>query len=312
MVDCAAVAVPVVESPSSLGAVALDDVTIRLLRPQDAAATAAAARASLEAYHPEELSPEEDALRAAAGTARVAHLQRTDPRGCWVAEAGGEIVGSALGLVREDIWGFSLFAVLPALQGRGVGTRLYEPALAYGAGASGAIILSSSHPAAMRRYARSAGFRLIPAIGLSGSWDPRRMPGTLRCRPGDLAADAETIDAASRHVRGASHLRDLAVLLERPGSALLVFEGEGFVCARDGSPALLAARTEAAAEDLLGGALRSGPRGGTVCVDFITAENQWAVRVGMEAGLAVAEWGAIFVRGEIGPLAPYLPSGAYL
>jgi GNAT superfamily N-acetyltransferase len=288
-------------------------VTVRPLLPQDAAAAHAVARTSLaELYPEEENSPEEEAIRSAGGTARIAHLQRTDPGGCWVAEHDGQIVGTAIGLIREGVWGFSLFAVLPSHQGLGIGSRLYAPALEYGAAEPGGIILSSSHPAAMRRYARSPGYRLLPAIGLSGHWDPRRAPGALRCRPGDLSTDAETIDAASRHVRGASHMRDLPTLLDRPGVRLLVLAGEGFVCARNGCPWLLAARTEAAAEDLLWGALASGPRGGTVSVDFVTAENQWAIRVGLEAGLALSPDAPTFVRGDVGPMAPYIPSGSYL
>jgi GNAT superfamily N-acetyltransferase len=289
------------------------DVTIRPLAPEDAAAVAATARTSLEALYPEpEPTPEEEARRVASGTARVEHLQRTDPGGCWVADHDGRIVGLALGLTREGVWGLSLFAMLPEYQGLGIGNRLYAPTLEYGARERGGIILSSIHPAAMRRYARGPGFRLLPAISLSGAWNPSRVPAELRSRPGDLEADADTIEAASRHVRGASHLRDLPTLLARPDLRLVVIDGEGFACARDGTPWLVAAHSEAAAEDLLWGAITSGPRGGTVSIDFVTADNQWAIRVGLEAGLAVADWGAVFVRGDVGPMAPYLPSGAYL
>jgi len=288
------------------------NVTIRPLLSEDAAAAAAAARTALERLYPAQLTSEEEASRVAGGTARVAHLQRTDPGGCWVAEIDGQIAGAAIGLIREGVWGLSLFALLPDFQGLGIGNRLYAPALGYGAREPGGIILSSSHPAAMRRYARSPGYRLLPTVGLSGTWDPRRVPTALRCRPGDLRADAQTIDAASRHARGASHMRDLPTVLDRPGATLLVVEGEGFVCAGGGSPWLLAARTEAAAEDLLWGAITSGPRGGTVSYDFVSAENQWAIRVGLEAGLSLAPVGPIFVRGRVGPMAPYLPSGSYL
>jgi GNAT superfamily N-acetyltransferase len=289
------------------------DVAIRPMRPEDAAEAATAARSALIELYPEDVSPEEGARRLAAGTVRAAHLQQTDPGGCWVAEVDGRVVGTALGLIREEIWGFSLFGVLPAFQGQGIGSALYAPALAYGAGVPGGIILSSAHPAAMRGYARSPGYRLLPAVGLSGAWDPRRVPAGLRCRPGDLEADRATIDAASRHVRGASHARDLPVLLARAGARLLVVEDEGFVVARDGCPALLAARDEAAAEDLLWGAITSGGlRGGTVSYDFVTAENQWAIRVGLQAGLSLGTDGPVFVRGEVGPMAPYLPSSAYL
>jgi hypothetical protein len=102
------------------------------------------------------------------------------------------------------------------------------------------------------------------------------------------------------------------MLVGRPDMRLLVIDGEGFACARGGTPLLIAARNEAAAEDLLWGAITSGPRGGTVEVEFVTADNQWAIRVGLEAGLALSEFGSVFVRGDVGPMAPYLPSGAYL
>lgn len=72
----------------------------------------------------------QEAARVAFGTARVAHLQRTDHGGCWVAEADGRIVGTAIGLIREGLWDFSLFAVMPDVQGQGIGTRLYVPATA--------------------------------------------------------------------------------------------------------------------------------------------------------------------------------------
>jgi GNAT superfamily N-acetyltransferase len=287
-------------------------VTIRPLLPEDVAAAAAAGRTALEQLYPEDLTPEEEATRIASGTARVAHLQRTDPGGCWVAEVDGQIAGAAISIIREGVWGLSLLAVLPDFQGRGIGTRLYARALAYGADEPGGIILSSSHPAAMRRYARTAGYRLLPTVGFSGAWDPRRVPAALRCRPGDLSADAPTIDGASRHVRGASHMRDLPTALERPDATLLVVEDEGFACSGNGGLWLLAARTEAAAEDLLWGAITSRPHGATFAYGFVTAENQWAIRVGLDAGLAIAPDGPIFVRGQVGPMAPYLPSGAYL
>jgi GNAT superfamily N-acetyltransferase len=288
------------------------DVTIRPLLEADVPAAQAAATTAMEHLYPEDVSPQEQERRVRSGIARIAHLQRTDPGGCWVAEHNGEIIGAAIGLIRENIWGFSLFGLLPAYQGLGIGSRLYAPALQYGAGQPGGIILSSSHPAALRRYARSPGYRLIPTVGLAGSCDPRRAPARLRCRAGDLRADAETIDAASRHVRGASHLTDLPTMLAQPGATLHVVDGDGFACARDGSLTLLAARTQTAAADLLWGAITSGTRGATVSVDFVSAENGWAIDVGLEAGLSIGSCGPIFVRGRLGTLAPFLPNGSYL
>jgi len=56
----------------------------------------------------------------------------------------------------------------------------------------------------------------------------------------------------------------------------------------------------------------SGPRGATVSVDIVSAENGWAVDVGLEAGLSIGSCGPMFVRGRLGALAPFLPNGAYL
>jgi hypothetical protein len=136
------------------------------------------------------------------------------------------------------------------------------------------------------------------------------IPARLRSRPGDPQADAATIDLASRHVRGASHRRDVPTML---GSArLLVLEGEGFAVHRDGKVALLAATSDEAAQDLAWACWAQAPRGATVEMEFISAGNDWAVDVGLRAGLVLSLEGPIFVRGELGTLRPFIPSGAYL
>lgn len=285
---------------------------IRPLRPDDVAAADAVAFGALSTLYPEMADGVPDAVRSARGQARVAHLLETDPGGAWVATVDGEVVGTALALVREGLWGFSLFGLRTDLQGRGIGTPLLRAALGYAEGCRGAVIMSSSHPAAMRSYSR-AGFALHPAVALSGAWDPRRVPPGLRARPGDLEADRTTVDLASRHVRGASHAPDLPLPVAREGYALLVVEGEGFAVATEGgSPELLCATNDAAARDLLWSCLAHGPRGGSVDVGPVTAQNQWAIEVGLQAGLALSPWGPMFLRGDTGPYAPCLPSGAYL
>ncbi len=289
-----------------------DAVTVRPLEPTDVAAAEAVAWSALSPLWPEEFRPADDEVRRARGRARVAHLQATDPGGCWVAELDGRIVATALALVREDVWGFSLFGVDPAHHGKGIGSQVFAPSLAYGDGTRGGIILSSEHPAAMRRYAL-AGFRLLPCVSLAGVLDRRGLPAGLRARPGSLEdeADLATCEAASRFVRGASHGPDLQRRLD-VGCELLVVPGRGFVMHREGSPALLAALDDEAATDLLWSAFAAAPPGGSVHVDFITAGNDWAIAAGLRARLALSVEGPVFVRGQLGPLAPYLPSGAYL
>src|SRR5829696_1959764 len=94
------------------------DALIRPMRPGDAADAAEVSRVAFAEMYPEELTPEQEAGRITSGIARTAHLQRTDPNGCWVAEVDGRVVGVALGILREGIWGLSLFVLLPAFQGQ--------------------------------------------------------------------------------------------------------------------------------------------------------------------------------------------------
>jgi GNAT superfamily N-acetyltransferase len=279
------------------------------MTPDDVPAGDRTAWSAMQVHIPDPFATDDEA-RARRGRHRIAHLQRTDPDGAWVAEHDGEVAGIALALRRDGIWGLSLLAVRPDLQSRGVGRRLLDATLTYADGARGAIILSSTDPRAMRRYAL-AGFELRPCVAFAGIVDRRAIPGGLRSRAGSATADRELCDAVSRHVRGAAHGPDLEAF-EATGSTLLIHDDGGWAAVRDGSLVLLAARDETIATDLLWSALAAGDRGATVHVDFIAAGHDWAVRACLAAGLAISPDGPLFVRGDVGPLAPYLPSGAYL
>jgi GNAT superfamily N-acetyltransferase len=282
---------------------------IRPLTPDDVPAADATAWAAMREQIPDALH-HSDAERARRARLRIAHLQRTDPGGAWVADDDGEIVGVALALVREGLWGLSLFGVRPDHQSRGIGRRLLDAALAYGEGSRGGIILSTTDPRAMRRYAL-AGFALRPSVTFAGIVDRSAIPAGLRSRPAGAATDREFCDAVSRHVRGAAHGPDLEAL-EQIGCLLLVHEGGGWAAVRDGSPALVAARDDAIATDLLWSTLAAGGPGETVHVDFVTAGHDWAVQACLAARLALSPDGPVFVRGDVGTFAPYLPSGAFL
>jgi len=286
------------------------EVEIRPLRPDEVDAVEGMSWDALSVHVPAELMPPDEDLRRARGRMRIAHLLDTDPGGAWVAALDGEPVGIALALLREGVWGLSLLAVGAGHQGKGIGRRLLAQAVRYGEGSRGGIILSSLDPRAMRSYAR-AGFALRPCVCASGVVDRAALPAGLRARPGDPAADRETCDAASHAVRGAGHSRDLPRMIEL-GGELLVVDGRGFAVVREGAVPLLAARDEEAARDLLWSALAAAPPGATAQVDFLTAEQGWAVDVVLRAGLALSADGPVFVRGDVGPMRPYVPSGAYL
>jgi GNAT superfamily N-acetyltransferase len=281
------------------------------MTPDDVAATDRMAWSALQTQIPAEfVNAVEDEQRARRGQFRIAHLQRTDPEGAWVAEHHGEIVGVSLALVREGVWGLSLFGVHPDHQSRGIGRQLLDASLGYADGCRGAIILSTTDPRAMRRYAL-AGFSVLPCVTFAGVVDRSALPAGLRTRPGSATDDRELCDAVSRHVRGAAHGEDLEAM-ERTGSTLLVHDDGGWAAVRDGAVALLAARDEAIATDLLWSALAASKPGESVHVDFVRAGHDWAVQACLAARLAIGPEGPVFVRGDVGPFAPYLPSGGYL
>jgi len=252
--------------------------------------------------------PPSPASPAAAAHARIEHLVATDPGGAFVAERAGEPVGAALALVREGLWGLSLLVVDPAAQSGGVGSRLLAEAVAYGADASGGIILASEDSRALRAYAR-AGFGLHAAVEAEGV--PRPLEPPVSVRPGG-PEDLSLAEAVDRHVRGAPHGADLEVMLAH-GVQLLVVPDRGYALTSAGEVRLVAAYDEPAAADLLRAAIAAAPAGARASVNWLTSAQQgWALPVVLEAGLELRMGGAVFLRGEVGPFRPYLPIGAYL
>jgi predicted N-acetyltransferase YhbS len=247
------------------------------------------------------------AITLASARVRLARLLATDPGGAWVAERGGDVVGCAMAIVREGVWGLSLLVVAPDAQSSGIGRALLARAHAYGDGARGWIVLASSDPRALRSYAR-LGLHAHPALRARGR--ARRIAAQAEVRPGTLEDLPLTVDV-DRAVRSAAHGDDIAALLEA-GGELLVLPDRGYAIVRDGSVRTLAARDEEAAATLLRASLASADGRETV-VEWITSAQPWAVEPCLDAGLELrSEGGAVFLGGDVGPFAPYLPSGAYL
>jgi GNAT superfamily N-acetyltransferase len=239
---------------------------------------------------------------------RYFHLIETDPGGAWVAEEDGRVVGAALAIEREGVWGLSLLVVLPDRQSRGVGRALLERALTYaGGGRRGGIILASPDQRALRAYAR-AGFDMHPCMDAGGRPHVAEPPPGVR--DGD-ERDLPLTEAVDRAVRGAAHGSDIAAFLE-VGRRLLVVPERGYAVLGPDSVHLLAALDEEAARDLLLAALAAVPGGKDYRVEWITSAQGWTVQPVLDAGLALKPGGAVFVRGDVGPFTPYLPSGAYL
>ena len=279
-------------------------VTYRPLREEDFAAVLAVNERAFDDLVGRELP--RPALEAAYG--RYRRLLETDPGGAWVAERDGALVGAALGIVREGLWGLSLLIVDPPAQGAGAGRELLRLAWEHGNGARGRVILSSTDPRAMRAYSR-LGLDAHPCLAARGR--PRAVTPP-EVRAGD-AADLPLTEAVDRAVRGAAHGGDITTMLDT-GASLLVLPERGYAVLSGGRVRMCAAYDEQSARTVLLGALaRIAAAGEEAEVEWLSGRQQWAIRVCVETGLSLdADEGCVFLGGDVGPFAPYLPSGAYL
>jgi GNAT superfamily N-acetyltransferase len=249
--------------------------------------------------------------RQALWVERTRHALQTDPGGCWVAEADGEVAGCAVSRVRELMWILSSFAVLPRLQGLGVGTQLLQAAMHHGRGCLRGMLASSADPRAVRRY-RRAGFTLHPQMLLRGVVDRAALPDLERVREGSQG-DVDLMDSVDRRTRGAAHGPDHVPMLAQFRLTVVDHShGSGYAYVdASGSPVLLAATSRRAAALLMWEALASSPPDGVVEVGHVTAANEWALDVGLDAGLAVHQSGYLALR-AMKPPTPYLHHGSVL
>lgn len=279
-------------------------MVIRALKPPD---LEAAGRATADSLGIEI----DDPAAARRWRERLAHLLGTDPSGSFVAERDGEIVGAAQAMVRERLWCLSLLAVRPEIQSSGAGSALIDRALSYGTGARAGMIVSSNDPRALRLYALR-GFSLRPALQADGSLRraalPRQDPAV---RDGDLG-DLEALEPIAREIRGAASTTELRFALGR-GARLIRYGERGFAVAQPGRGVwLLIARDEVAARALLWSALAlTGEGDDQPLVRWITAGQDWAVEICLKAGLHLQAYGALCVRGDPGPLRPFIPSAPF-
>ncbi len=237
-------------------------------------------------------------------TTRLHHLIDTDPAGCWVAQDGGDLIGVAVALRRDMLWVLSTYAVDPEIQGRGMGVALLGAALEYGAGCLRGLICSTPDPRAVRRY-RRAGFTISPTMQLRGTVSRDAIPIVDGVRFGS-DGDLDLVDSVDRRVRGATHRPDHLLLGKY--AQLLVCDrltGSGYVYVDGPRITLLAATSRNIAQRLLWSALRHA--GDEAVIRTLTADQDWALDVGLAAGLEVQQDAYLALR-HMRPPVPYIPS----
>lgn len=238
---------------------------------------------------------------------RLRHALHSDPDGAFVSEHDGVVTGAAQAVIRERLWILSLIAVSPTLGRGGEGRALMQAALDYDPGCEGGLIVASDDPRALRLYA-SAGFALEATFEAKGKVDPALLPAPDPRITSVPPAQLETLAPISRAARGAGHGPDLGVALFRDASFFRL-EDRGWVATMPARGVwALAARDDQAATALLWHGLAQLQEQPQLEIGWISGRQRWAIDVVLAARLSLTTYGALGVRGEVGPLYPYIPS----
>lgn len=287
-------------------------MSIRPMTADDVEGVADAVRAADEdadrrAGRDIEPKSDESRQRFLAGMHRFVEL---DPDGAWVAEDDQGIVGMAEAVRRGDFWGLSMLFVHPRGQSQGIGRQLLDKTLDYAAGARVRMIMASDDPRALRRYSR-AGLRIHPAVEASGPVDRSKIPVDLPGRDG--TADDLDLVAAVEASQYRDRTDDVAATLKLGGGFLDVVDlGEGrrgFGLQREGRIGMIGATDTDTAGLVLWRLLTKAEKKAEMWC--LTSAQDWAVKVALEAGLAIKPGGALFTSG-LDPLPePWRPSGWY-
>lgn len=226
-----------------------------------------------------------------------------------VAETpSGTLVGLAISRQLGPTLLLAWAVVEPALQGKGLLRRLLEP-FPQTAAQGPRLILSSTDPRAMRRYAR-LDLPAHPTLGACGILRPdatRPVPGARQLSPREARP---LIDGLGERVRGAAYGADVDLMAEQGDVAHVIDDerGQAVVIRNAGVIRTALATAEQAARDAFKAALHGVPPGATVHVNFIRAGQDWALQACVAAGLPLTPEGPIFSDQPLDPL--QLPNGS--
>lgn len=292
-----------------------DRVRLRLATEEDLPGCAEIHRASIEDYLSTVGQPMAT-WQPASIIRLLSHVKSTDPDRFLVAERDGQVVGFASAWVRGDVWFLAMLFVLPADQGRGLGTRLLEAVLPRSgeAGPDGrpfrlGVATDSIQPISNALYARYGMVPRMPAFLLAGpvsrpSVFPQLADGvvatpfaTLAAGPPDGPGHRRLVDAAGAidrevvgYARPADHryLRSIGRLghlyTDRDGAVV------GYGCVRDdGRLGPVAAVDGGIVPAILGHLVASTPQPPEGFSVVVPGGCGPAMSAALQAGLRIAE-----------------------
>jgi GNAT superfamily N-acetyltransferase len=156
-----------------------------------------------------------------------------DPGGFWIADDGGEIVGSAFGWVCGDLWFLAELFIAPRMQGSGIGRELLRRTLRHAdqsGAATRALITFTFNTVSQALYVRHGLFPRLPIYMVNV--DRKALPNAGSTTPVKLSkAEASTshlaaLAALDTSVLGVSREKHHHFLLDDPATnGFLLHEG---------------------------------------------------------------------------------------
>ena len=248
------------------------------------------------------------------------HALADDPRGLWIAEDEGRILGAAFSWLCGDLWFLAELFIDPATQGAGVGgqllSRVFAQADAAGA-KSRALITFAFNTVSQGLYARHGLYPRLPLLMLSGdrATAAAALPATQlhseRIEDIDaLAAALDTLDIGALGISRAKHRR---LLFEDPAMTGYVFR-RGKACigsawiAGSGHVGPLAAASREDMAEVLAAALAIAVRGQSKRVSaLVPGHSESALALAMQAGMRMTLPMVLASNRDFGDWRLYLP-----
>ena len=158
------------------------------------------------------------------------NVLRYDAERFWVAESGGQLVGSGIATQREQVWYLAALHVIPSFQAQGVGGELLRRCRAASPEESILTVVSEAiNPTSNALYSKRGMFPQTPLIGLEGSTEGWSDHTELFLEPFPSdGVDSQQLSAIDWAVLGYRRPEDHALWAEVP-------DMHGFLVNRAGS-----------------------------------------------------------------------------
>jgi GNAT superfamily N-acetyltransferase len=223
-----------------------------------------------------------------------------DPRGLWIAESDGEIVGTAFSWVCGELWFLAELFIAPHLQGKGIGGELLKRTLGHADQAKAkakALITFAFNTVSQGLYIRHGMFPRLPLYMLNVDRDRllRQKPqAAMGCRPVEgSASDLSLLAAIDMSALGVSREKHHRYLCGDPAiKGYLLYEGIDCVgyayIASTGHIGPLALDRRSAMAAAFGTALELAAEGNSNRISaFLPGTSEAALRVASERGMRI-------------------------